>query len=131
MKKSTFSHKSLAVILAAFSTVAFAQFVGPGSQLSAGSGKTAYGTSVTVADILKNPVDDFPVVLQGKLIRKIDKKHYEFTDGTGTIRVEIDRKDFVQQPVDEKTLVELRGKIDNDFMESPEIEIKQMRVIPN
>jgi uncharacterized protein (TIGR00156 family) len=130
MKKSTFNHKLLAVIFAAFSTAAFAQFVGPGAQLSS-PGKTAYGASVTVADILKNPVDDFPVVLQGKLIRKINKEHYEFTDGTGIIRVEIDREDFVQQPVDEKTLVELHGKIDSDFMESPEIEVKQMRVIPN
>jgi uncharacterized protein (TIGR00156 family) len=130
MKKSAFSRKWLAVILAAFSSAAFAQFVGPGAQIP-GPGKTAYGASVTVADILKNPINDFPVVLQGNLIRKINKEHYEFTDGTGIIRVEIDREDFVRQPVDEKTLVELRGKIDNDFMESPEIEIKQMRVIPN
>src|SRR5262245_46263679 len=47
-----------------------------------------------IADILKNPVDDAQVVLEGYVSKQVSKEKYLFTDGQSEIRVEIDSKDF-------------------------------------
>jgi uncharacterized protein (TIGR00156 family) len=101
-------------------TAAVAQYVGPSSNPSYKS----------VSDVLKNPVDDMEVVLDGTLSRKIGKSKYMFSDGVAEIRVEIDSKHFpVSTLISEKTRVRLYGDIEKDFMESPEIDVKQVTVI--
>jgi uncharacterized protein (TIGR00156 family) len=131
-----FKRKTLIYLaFAAFCTSAQAQFVGQGAPAAPASGTlnpagTAEVKVTPVAEILKNPVDDLYVLVRGRLTRKLRSEHYEFTDGTGTIRVEIDDEDFVRQPVTEETVVELYGEIDVDFMTSPEIEVEWMRVVP-
>lgn len=127
-------YKSLFVFSLCFAGFAQAQFVGPGAQLAVPETVFSEGQHAdainTVADILKNPVDDMNVRLRGKLTRKLRREHYEFSDGTGVIRVEIDDKIFVKQPVDEKTLVELFGEVEKEFTKSPEIDVKSMHVVP-
>lgn len=101
-------------------TGAVAQYVGP-------SGNPAYKS---VGDVLKNPVDDMEVVLEGVLSKKIGKKKYMFTDGSAEIRVEIDSKHLPAGTlISEKTRVRLYGEIEKDFMESPEIDVKQVTVV--
>jgi uncharacterized protein (TIGR00156 family) len=112
---ATFS-ATLAIVLPA---AVQAQYVGPSS----------LKVSQSVAEILKNPVDDRLVTLRGHLLRKIGKEKYLFSDGTGEIRVEIDDRDFPTQKINEKTLVEIRGEVEKDYLESPEIDAKRISVI--
>lgn len=109
-------------MIASFSlaTEAVAQYVGPSSNPSYKS----------VSDVLKNPVDDMEVVLDGTLSKRIGKSKYMFSDGVAEIRVEIDSKHFPVSPlISEKTRVRLHGEIEKDFMESPEIDVKLVTVI--
>ena len=128
----------VAILCVLFSTIAHAQFAGPGGIVTPeavsqpGADLPGPGGPLrTVADVLKNGRDDDPVILRGKLLKKLRKERYEFTDGTGTIRVEIDNEIFVKQRVDVNTVVELIGEVDKDFFESPEIDVDAMRVISN
>lgn len=82
-----------------------------------------------VADILRNPIDDQDVVLRGHITRQIGKEKYMFSDGSGEIRVEIDAKKFPPQPINERTLVEIRGEVEKDFMQAPEIDVDAIFVI--
>jgi uncharacterized protein (TIGR00156 family) len=99
------------------SSLASAQYAGPSST-------PAYKS---VADVLKNPVDDAQVVLEGYVTKQVGKKKYLFSDGTGEIRVEIEGKHFpTATPINEKTKVQIRGEIEKDFMQSPEIDVDQL-----
>lgn len=113
----------IAILVAAAAIVcaqtAHAQYAGPGSQPS----------HATVAEILKNPVDDQPVVLRGLLTKQVSKEKYLFSDGTGEIRVDIDNKRMAGQRIDEKTKVELHGEVEKDFLESPEIDVDSITVV--
>lgn len=95
-----------------------AQYVGPSTQK----------TPVTVAEVLKNPVDDQNVVLRGHLIKKVGNEKYMFSDGTGEIRVEIEAEDFPAQKIDAKTLIVIRGEVENDFLKSPEIDVDMISI---
>jgi uncharacterized protein (TIGR00156 family) len=106
---------SLALSLGA-GGAALAQFVGP---------STVKLTSV--AEVLKNGTDDQHVALRGKLLKKVGAEKYEFSDGTGTIRVEIDKKIFPREPIDDKVQIEIQGEIEKDFMASPEIDVDSIR----
>jgi len=116
-KKLTYNKLALIATLAAtattFSSISHAQYVGP----------STHTTTRTVADVLKNPVDDQAVVLRGTITKKVGNEKYLFTDGTGEIRVEIDDKHLAQQRFDAQTKVELRGEVEKDFLESPEIDV--------
>ena len=118
-----FKLKSSLAILA--SAIAFAipitaqaQYVGPSTQKA----------PLTVAAILKNPVDDQDVVLRGHLLKKVGKEKYLFSDGTGEIRVEIEAEDFPVQKIDDKTLVEIRGEVEKEFLVTPEIDVKVISI---
>lgn len=110
---------ALALMLALSAHVAQAQFTGPGAQ----------ATPENVAAIVKNPVDDQKVRLQGFILRKVAHEKYIFSDGTAEIRVEIDDDKFPPQPITEKTKVEIDGEVEKDFMESVEIEVDFLRIV--
>lgn len=96
-----------------------AQYIGPSQAV----------TYKNVAEILKNPVDDIRVTLRGKIVNRLSDDMYQFTDGTGTIKVEIDEEDFAGQRVDANTQVEIWGKVDKDLMRAPEVDVKRLTVI--
>ena len=104
---------------ALISPLASAQYVGP----------SAAPTYRSVAEVLKNPVDDAPVVLEGYIIKQVGKEKYLFSDGAGEIRVDIDQKYFPTTPVNEKTKVQIRGEIEKDFLQSPEIDVEHLSII--
>ena len=93
--------RTLVVTLATIASLslaaeAVAQYVGPSSNPNYNS----------VSDVLKNPVDDMEVALEGTLLKKVGKKKYIFSDGVAEIRVEIDSKHFpVSTLISEKTRV--------------------------
>ena len=101
-------------------TSAFAQYVGPSA---------AVPTYNSVADVLKNPVEDAPVILEGYLTKKVAKEKYVFSDDKSEIKVEIDNKHFPPTPVNEKTKVQIRGEVDKEILRNPEIDVKQVQII--
>jgi uncharacterized protein (TIGR00156 family) len=108
------------VLVASFATAAsVAQYTGP-------SNTPQYHS---VAEILKNPVDDAPVVLEGYVSKQVSGEKYVFTDGQSEIHVEIDSKVFPKTPIDEKTRVQIRGEVDKDYQQGPEIEVKSLTVL--
>lgn len=118
----TFKQISLAlaaVSIFSFASGASAQYVGPSSQTAPRS----------VAEILKNPVDDQAVVLRGFILRQVGNEKYIFSDGTAEIRVDIDNKLFPLEKIDDKVKVELRGEVEKDFMETPEIDVDVLVVV--
>lgn len=116
--------KSLLVAASLAVMPAMAQYTGPTT--SSRAGPVSYAS---VAEILKNPVDDVPVSLQGKLLRQVGKEKYIFSDGTGEIRVEIDARLFAGVKVDENTTVRIRGEVEKDFLQSPEIDVDLLSVV--
>lgn len=99
--------------------LASAQYVGPSTA----------PTYRSVADVLKNPIDDAPVVLSGHIIKQVGRKKYIFSDGTAEIRLEVDQKHFPSTPINEKTQVQIRGEIEKDFLQSPEIDVEYLAII--
>lgn len=113
--------KLLVAVLASCTVgLAAAQYVGPSGM-----------QRQTVADVLKTAKDDQKVLLQGVLLRKLGHEKYEFSDGTGTIRVEIDDSIFPREPIDEKTRVEIVGEFEREFTKAPEIDVDSIRRLPN
>lgn len=106
------------VIALGIPAAAQAQYVGPSTQKA----------PMTVADVLKKPVDDQNVVLRGHLIKKVGHEKYLFSDGSGEIRVAIEAEDFPVQKIDDKTLIVIRGEVENDFLQSPEIDVDMISI---
>jgi uncharacterized protein (TIGR00156 family) len=129
--------KSKFIFLALFSTCvslstgsAMAQYTGSSATRGGFQGPgSASDQPMSVANILRNPVDDLRVTLRGNIILKIGGDKYVFSDGTGEIRVDIDNSEWPAEPVNEKTTVEIIGKVDVEFMRPTEIDVKVLRVI--
>jgi uncharacterized protein (TIGR00156 family) len=98
---------------------AHAQYVGPSSTKSLS----------TVAETLKNPIDDQEILFRGKLLKKLSSDKYLFSDGTGEIRIEIDNDDFPGQKISESTVVEIYGEIEKDLLETPEIDVERLTIV--
>lgn len=109
---------ALALSSALLSFPSYAQYTGP-SEI----GQT------TVAEILKNPVDDQDVRVQGHLLSQSAHDKFVFSDGTGEIVAEIKAKHFAGQTMDEKTKVELIGEVDTSSKRPPEIEVDFVKVV--
>ena len=122
---NTFGHSARAAVLVAIgstSSVALAQYVGPGAPAA----PAAYAT---VADVLRAPVDDRPVELTGVLLRQTGHDIYRFSDGTGEIRVEIDAEDFPRGvAVDAATRVTIVGDVDTRALREPEIDVDRVTI---
>ncbi len=110
-----------AMLVIGITTPVCAQFEGPGS-----------GRSKNVQAILENPVDDTHVTLRGHIVEQTSKEHYTFSDGTGNITVKIKDDDFPKdQKVTPEMLVEISGEVDKKFFRSPEIKVKQVKIVSN
>jgi len=118
MKIVTLSAVAALAVTGAFAGATLAQYTGPSASKPAATVRYA-----NVAEILKNPVEDVRVRLQGQLVRKIGNEKYLFSDGTGEIRVDIDDERFPASKIDEKTKVSIEGEVEKDFLQSPEIDV--------
>jgi len=83
-------------------TPAAGGFKGPGVQAS------------TVKQALSYK-DDTPVVLTGKIERALGDEKYLFTDGTGSVTVEIDDEDWHGITVTPNDTVVISGEVDKGF----------------
>lgn len=69
---------------------------------------------VTVAEALKMR-DDSKVTLTGKIVKRLGPEKYEFSDGSGSITVEIDNEDWRGLNVGSDDMVIIHGEIDREF----------------
>jgi uncharacterized protein (TIGR00156 family) len=105
-----------AVVVFGFCGIASAQFVGP-SVVKVSS----------VAEVLKSGADGQFVELRGNLLRQLGHEKYEFSDGVGVIRVEIDDEIFPPEKIDNKTSVQIRGEVEKEFLTSIEVDVTSIR----
>lgn len=101
----------------------------PASQSAPGySGPSAVRT-MTVKELTEHGADDQHAIVRGRIVSHDGGKHYTFQDDTGSLRVEIKAKLFPpQQTVNEKTTVELNGKLDRGWRKL-ELEVNHLRVL--
>lgn len=64
-----------------------------------------------VASVLESPVDDYPFIIKGEIIKNIGGEKYEFRDATAIIQAEIDKEDLYNITV-EGAKVTLTGEVD-------------------
>lgn len=83
----------------------------------------------SIAEILKQLVDDQPVVLCGFIVKKVGNEKYLFSDGKSEIRLDIDNKIFVNTKVYAKIKVEIRGEVEKNFLETPEIDVDVLTLV--
>jgi len=109
-----------ALTMLVMTTPAVGQFVGPGTS-----------KPVDVKSILAHPVDDTWVTLRGHLLQKVGRDKYTFGDKTGQIRVDVDDKYFPNGvTITPTTHIQISGEVDVEHYRSPEIDVKNMVVLP-
>lgn len=113
-------HVVLALASLSVSSLALAQYVGPGTMRNP--------TSLT--EVIQSPVDGQTVQLRGKLLQKLNHNKYLFSDGKSQIRVQINSDIFPKQAIDDRTEVEVIGQIEKDFMDTAEIDATSVVVLP-
>lgn len=116
--KKHMAYRIVLPLLAALALPAAAQYTGPGAQ--------APVQSVAAVAAAK---DDAVVDMTGFIVRQLTAGKYLFSDGKEQIRVEIDSEVFPRQPINEKTRVRIRGELEKDFLESPEVDVKLVEVL--
>ena len=99
-----------------FVGVAVAAFIDEGNPVS------------TVSEVLKMR-DDTPVVLEGKITKRLKKDEYQFTDKTGSITVEIDNKDWKGLDIRPTDTVQIYGDIDKDWLDTT-VDVHSIKIVP-
>ncbi|WP_035060276.1 YgiW/YdeI family stress tolerance OB fold protein [Andreprevotia chitinilytica] len=97
-------------------SVAMAGFVGPG------------GATVTSVVEAGKAADKTMVVLEGKIVRQHDKKHYDFQDASGTIKIEVDHDKWPAGEITPQTRVRLTGEVDRDWR-GIDVEVDQIEIL--
>lgn len=100
MKKRMFAALALGLV----ATGAMAQFTGPSSA----------GRAATVAEA-GNVRLDTVVTLTGNIVNHIRDDYYTFRDGTGEMRVEIERDVWRGREVTPETKVRITGEVERGF----------------
>lgn len=90
-------------------------------------GPGATSTVVKVAELSGFGMDDRPVILEGNVIQQLNHEMYKFSDGTGTINVEMD-DDMPLPAFNSSTRVRLYGEIDSEFMGN-KVDVKRIELI--
>lgn len=85
-------------------------------------------STVAVAKTLK---DDTPVRVQGQVIRALGKDKYEFRDATGTLIAEIDNQKWHGTPITQQAQVILIGEIDRESDHTIELDVDEVRTVPD
>lgn len=122
-----------ALLVLALASPAMAAFTGPGS----GPGPQGSGpqggfhgprsAGITRAADVARAHDDAHVTLIGHIVEQVAHEKYLFRDGSGTVIVDIDDKDFRGQTVTPKTRVRVVGEVDYDHG-NKEVDVKFLEI---
>lgn len=95
-------------------------------------GFTGPGTDVAVITVeqAKGLNDEAMVILRGNIQKQVGEEMYIFSDGTGTINVEIDDDDWMGQNIGPEDLIEIKGEVDKGWTKL-EIEVDQINKVNN
>ena len=115
--------KTLAVLLATTAIL-----TGTEAMAKKDGGFTGPSIEVITIEQAKGMSDDTFVILRGNITQNIGDELYVFTDGTGTINIEIDDEDWNGQNVGPEDLIEIRGEIDKGWT-SIEIDVDSVSKI--
>ncbi|HIF9334930.1 TPA: NirD/YgiW/YdeI family stress tolerance protein [Photobacterium damselae] len=115
-------------VLAEVSTQGFVSSKAIQTQQQGFNGPT-YGLN-TVKTVLDAGMfsDDTPVTLTGNITRSLGGEHYTFTDGTGSITIDIDHEKWFGAQVTPETKVTIHGEIDKEFNHTF-IDVDYVRVV--
>lgn len=111
---------ALAAILALSTTSAFAGF--NGNTTPNGSFQSGTQSAISVKQALK-ATDNSMITLEGNITQQIDDDEFWFTDGTGQIKVEIERHVWNGLNVGPNDKVRIFGKLDNEMFEKAELQV--------
>jgi len=118
--------KKLLLTLALASLLAFPSLALADGKNRGGGFSGPDGTpKVTVAEALKMR-DDSKVTLTGKIVKKLGPEKYEFSDGSGSITIEIDDDDWRGLTVGPEDTVVIHGEVDRDF-QGREIDVDSIK----
>lgn len=99
------------------------------SAFAAYTGPTAQPQLESVQAVLEKGKDDQTFRVTGYIVERLKDEEYRFTDTTGSIRAEIDDDLFFNVTVNEKTKVELTGRVDASLIGDPELDVKSLRIV--
>ena len=111
---------ALAAILALSTTSAFAGF--NGNTTPNGGFQSGTQSAISVKQALK-ATDNSMITLEGNITQQIDDDEFWFTDGTGQIRVEIERQVWNGLNVGPNDKIRIFGKLDNEVFDRAELEV--------
>ena len=111
---------ALAAILALSTTSAFAGF--NGKTTPNGGFQSGTQSAISVKQALK-AADNSMITLEGNITQQIDDDEFWFTDGTGQIKVEIERQVWNGLNVGPNDKIRIFGKLDNEMFDRAELEV--------
>ncbi|MEE3696945.1 NirD/YgiW/YdeI family stress tolerance protein [Glaesserella parasuis] len=78
----------------------------------------------SVADALK-ATDDTPVLLEGQIVKQIDKDEFIFKDKTGEIEIDVSKRAWNGLNIGPQDTIQIRGKVDKDW-NKVQVDVKQI-----
>ncbi len=72
------------------------------------------------ADVV-NLTDGSYVQLKGNIVKQLDAKHYEFNDGTNSVTVKIDQRNWSGLTINPGDTIEIQGKVNKDWNSPVEV----------
>ena len=111
---------ALATLFALATTSAFADFNSNNTQ--AGGFQQATPAAISVKQALQ-AADNSMITLVGNITQQIDDDEFWFTDGTGQIRVEIERQVWNGLNIGPNDKIRIFGKLDNEMFDRAELEV--------
>lgn len=93
------------------------------------SGQAGKVLRMDVAAVLDHPMPNALIVLRGHLTKQLEVDKYLFSDGTGNIPLTIPTYLFPATPVTPDTPLEVRGTLNREFIEHPELTVSAMSVL--
>lgn len=93
-----------------------------------GGGFNGPSVSVVTVEQAKGLKDDTYVTLRGNIQQQVGEELYIFSDGSGSINIEIDDEDWNGQNIAPEDMVEIKGEIDKGWT-SIEIDVDQVNKV--
>lgn len=78
---------------------------------------------------LQHLKDDQAVILKGNIIKQINEETYLFSDGTGTIVLDIDEDVWKGNDVTATDVVRIHGEFDKHLLKDSEIDVDIIEVV--